>query len=132
MIIISMLAREELSGRFDIICTVDQILALFTSNPMWKDIDRSFPSLDGIVVDERCKVPDYKLACPSNCHDCENLTGEVNAWECATEGTITRQAEWKEVIEWIKETLEIAEGHEMYEFVGVMKSGGRLKIREKD
>ena len=95
--------------------------AVWSINP-WECGDKIlalFPSLDGIVVEVLCDHIVNGTDLPMDiCSRCKGT------------GTITRQAEWKEVIEWIKETLEIAEGQ--YKFIGVMKSGGRLKIREKD
>jgi hypothetical protein len=67
----------------------DQILALFISNPFWKDIDRNIPSLEGIEHVEKC---DY-------CKDWTKIS--ANCPYCHGTGEITRQAEWGEVMEMV-------------------------------
>jgi len=63
----------------------DQILALFISNPFWKDIDRNIPSLEGIEHVEKC---DY-------CKDWTKIS--ANCPYCHGTGEITRQAEWGDI-----------------------------------
>jgi hypothetical protein len=38
--------KDAYSISYDVEEITDQILALFTSNPLWKDIDRNIPSLE--------------------------------------------------------------------------------------
>ena len=93
----------------------DQILALFISNPFWKDIDRNLPSLEGIVVVNECKHHD-SLG--------RNIINRTAKYPCCNgTGTITRQAEWRD----LKIHTEAAtEGL----FVIVPKSGGRLRVKK--
>jgi hypothetical protein len=103
----------------------DQILALLISNPLWKDIDRNIPSLDGIVVVNECKHHD-SLG--------RNIINRTAKYPCCNgTGEITRQAEWGDidVKRFITLVTEFATSHVLKNELLKTKSG-RLVVREKD
>ena len=116
----------------------DQILALFKDaelkwyNAGWDDCMKSaldirgFPSLEGIVVEEKCT---NHLESP------ENLPYQICTICRTATGTITRQATIEEFIEWGINLLKTAEhsfGYETFKSISELPEGGRLRIREKD
>ena len=123
--IMSFLVQSETN---DMGVLADQILALFISNPVWTDIDRNYPSLEGIEVVEKCPV----------CHNegWNRVTQDENADyimpECICHGTgeITRQAEWGDI-----DVVGILKEVSYYEYEDdallATKSGGRLRVKEK-
>jgi len=102
----------------------DQILALFISNPFWKDIDRNIPSLEGIEHVEKC---DY-------CKDWTKIS--ANCPYCHGTGEITRQAEWGEVMEMVMYCfnpgqIKLFDIDRNGNIQFILKSGGRLRVKEK-
>jgi hypothetical protein len=98
----------------------DEILALFISNPFWKDIDRNLPSLEGIVVVNECKHHD-SLG--------RNIINRTAKYPCCNgTGTITRQAEWGDIPNGlIQNGIECLTDNA---FIPKTKSGGRLKVKK--
>ena len=102
-----------------------------------KSIKDKLPSLEGIMVVEKCEHRIEKIG-----ELCNPLTGKCPL--CNETGTITRQAEWGDID--IKKLINAANRlldykfprEEPYDFLDLLKnalttkSGGRLRVHEKD
>ena len=113
--------------------TADKILSLLISNPLWKDIDRNIPSLEGIMVEKEC--------------ECHQLRIEKNPFLecklCDSTGIITRQATIEDIwdirelimhLDHIANHSECSMSKDWAKSALYTKSGGRLVIKndEKD